>query len=169
MAPGPGYFAIELAKLGRFPITGLDVSPTFVALAQELAGRAGVPVDFRHGDAAAMPFADGQFDLVICQAAFKNFGQPLTAINEMHRVLRPGGRAIIQDLSAEADGPAIKAEVAGMEVGLVARLTTRVILTGLRRRAYSAAQFQQLAERSEFGAATVTANGIGLEVTLIKA
>jgi ubiquinone/menaquinone biosynthesis C-methylase UbiE len=116
-----------------------------------------------------MPFDDGEFDLVICQAAFKNFSRPLTAINEMHRVLRPGGRAIIDDMSSDADRPAIKAEVAGMEVGRVAGLTTRVILTGLRSRAYSAAQFEQLAQRSRFGAATVTPDGIGLEVTLLKA
>lgn len=169
VAPGPGYFAIELAKLGRFQITGLDVSATFVSLAQEQAVHAGVTVDFRQGDAAALPFDEGQFDLVICQAAFKNFSRPLTAINEMHRVLRPGGRAVIQDMSADADGAAIKAEVAGMKVGLLAGLTTRAILTGLRRRAYSVAQFEQLASRSEFGAATVSAEGIGLEVTLVKA
>lgn len=87
----------------------------------------------------------------------------------MHRVLRPGGRAVIQDMSADADGAAIKAEVAGMKAGRLAGLTTRVILTWLRRRAYSAAQFEQLGSRSDFGAATVTAEGIGLEVVLLKA
>lgn len=168
VAPGPGYFAVELAKHGNFHITGLDVSATFVILAQQLAQRSGVSVDFRLGDVAAMPFGDDQFDLIICQAAFKNFSQPLTAINEMHRVLRPGGRAIIQDMSSDADGSAIKAEVASMKVGWLAGLTTRVILTGLRRRAYTAPQLEQLGQRSEFGTATVTAEGIGLEVTLTK-
>ena len=169
VAPGPGYLAVELAKLGRYNITGLDVSATFVALGLQLSGREGVAVDFRQGDVAAMPFDDGQFDLIICQAAFKNFSQPLTAINEMHRVLRLGGRVIIQDMSADADGPAIKAEVTEMRVGRLAGLMTRVILTGLRRRAYSAPQFVQLAQRSQFGAATVTIGGIGIEATLMKA
>ena len=145
------------------------VSNTFVGLAQQLAERAGVAVDFRQGDVVAMPFDDGRFDLIICQAAFKNFTQPLTSINEMHRVLRPDGRAIIQDMRADADAAAIKAEVAAMKVGRLASLTTRVILTWLRRRAYSAPQFEQLAQRSEFAAATVTTDGIGLEVTLAKA
>ena len=49
------------------------VSNTFVGLAQQLAERAGVAVDFRQGDVVAMPFDDGRFDLIICQAAFKNF------------------------------------------------------------------------------------------------
>ena len=169
VAPGPGYLAVELAKLGRLNITGLDVSRTFVELAAGLATRAGVTVDFRLGDVAAMPFEDGQFDLVICQAAFKNFSRPLTALDEIHRVLCPGGRAIIQDMNADADGVAIRTEVAGMETGRFAALMTRAILTGLRRRAYSPGQFEQLARRSEFGSGTVTTEGISLEVTLVKA
>jgi ubiquinone/menaquinone biosynthesis C-methylase UbiE len=169
VAPGPGYFAVELAKLGPYNITGLAVSATFVTLAQQLAQRAGVAVEFRQGDVAAMPFDDAQFDLIICQAAFKNFSQPLTAINEMHRVLRPGGRAVIQDMTAQADRRAIKAEVAGMSVGHLPGLTTRVVLTWLRRRAYSVQQFEQLAQGSRFAGATVTTEGIGFEATLIKA
>lgn len=169
VAPGPGYFAVELAKLGRFEVTGLDVSRTFVALAQELAARTSVAVDFREGDATAMPFEAGRFDLVVCQAAFKNFDRPLTALDEMHRVLRPGGRAVIHDMSAEATTTAIAAEVAGMNVGPMAALTTRLILTALRRRAYSPGRFEELARHSQFGGATVAAEGIGLEVTLTRA
>jgi hypothetical protein len=72
-------------------------------------------------------------------------------------------------MRADADGQAIKAEVAGMRVGRLAGLTTRAILTGLRRRAYAPAQLEQLARDSEFGAATVTVEGIELEATLLKA
>src|SRR5690348_15609030 len=50
VAPGPGYFAIELARLGRFHVTGLDISHTFVEIAQANARQAGVPVNFRQGD-----------------------------------------------------------------------------------------------------------------------
>lgn len=166
VASGPGYLAVELAKLDRFRMTGLDVSHTFVSLARDLATRAGVSVDFELGDATAMPFPPAQFDLVICQAAFKNFDRPVAALNEMHRVLRPGGRAIVQDMSGEASAAEIAAEVDGMNVGPVAGTMTRLILIGLRRRAYSPAQFEGLAKRSGFGGATVDAQGIGFEATL---
>lgn len=168
VAPGPGYLSVELARLDRFAVTGLDVSHTFVALARELALDAGVSVDFHQGDVTAMPFPDGEFDLVVCQAAFKNFARPVTALNEIHRVLRTGGRAIVQDMSAEATSEAIAAEVAGMQTGRLAALTTRVILTGLRRRAYTPGQFDALARESTFADASITTAGIGLEVTLIK-
>lgn len=169
VAPGPGYLAIELAKLGRFHVTGLDISRTFVSLARDLAARCGLAVDFRLGDATAMPFPDAEFDLVVCQAAFKNFDRPLTALDEMHRVLRTGGRAIIQDMSADASADAITAEVARMKLGRMSAGTTRLILTGLRHRAYSPSQFEELARRSAFGGGTILPEGIGLEVTLVKA
>ncbi len=59
VAPGPGYFAIELAKLGPRQITGVDISPTFVEIARRNAREAGVAVDFRLGNASGLPFKSG--------------------------------------------------------------------------------------------------------------
>src|ERR1700736_1506274 len=75
VAPGPGYLAIEMARLGRFDITGLDISRTFVQIASDNARLAAVIVDFRRGDVADMPLDGESFDLIVCQAAFKNFTQ----------------------------------------------------------------------------------------------
>lgn len=49
VAPGPGFFAIELAKLGDFRITGLDISQTLVEIAKENARNEGVNIDFFPG------------------------------------------------------------------------------------------------------------------------
>ena len=98
VAPGPGYFAIELAKLGDYRITGLDISETFVDIARANAAAANVRVDFRQGNASAMRFPDSRFDFILCRAAFKNFSQPDEALAEMHRVLKPGGRALVVDM-----------------------------------------------------------------------
>src|SRR5947209_9014736 len=111
VAPGPGYFAIEMARLDRLHVTGLDISHTFVEIARENARQAGVSVDFQQGNASSMPFAEGSFDLIICQAAFKNFSQPGKAIDEMYRVLRSGGMAVIQDMWKEVSNTAIREEV----------------------------------------------------------
>ena len=167
VAPGPGYFAIELARRGA-QVTGLDVSRTFVGIASEKAKQANVKVDFRHGDVAAMPFASGTFEVIICQAAFKNFTEPGRALAEMHRVLLPGGVAIIEDLDKEATKAEIAREVDGMRLNGFSAFMTRVGLSGLRRRAYTAAQLRELAVASPFGACEVTKAGIGLEVRLQK-
>jgi ubiquinone/menaquinone biosynthesis C-methylase UbiE len=168
IAPGPGYLAIEIARLGRFRVTGVDISHTFVEIATEEAGRAGVRVDFRHGDASELPFDDGTFDLLVCQAAFKNFVQPAAALDEMYRVLRPGGAAVIDDLNSDATRADIAREVAGMRLGRLDAAMTRVVLAWLRRRAYTADSFARLAAASAFGTCSVSRDGIGLEVRLTR-
>jgi ubiquinone/menaquinone biosynthesis C-methylase UbiE len=169
VAPGPGYLAIALAKLGDFRISGLDISRSFVRIASENAARAGVNIDFRHGDAASMPFADGAFDFIVCRAAFKNFSDPLGAMVEMYNVLRPGGEALIIDMSRDATDAAIDVMVDGMKLGPINRLATRAIFKhSLRRRAYSRADFQRFAAATPFGDAEIYAESIGLEIRLRK-
>ena len=168
VAPGPGYFAIEVARLGRFQVTGLDISRSFVQIAGENARRLGVEVDFREGDASSMPFVDRSFDLIVCQAAFKNFAQPGRALDEMHRVLREGGSAVVQDMNHEASGAAIADEVRRMRLPGVSSLMTRWTLTWLRRRAYTRQRMEALAAASAFGDSEIQTDGIGMEVRLRK-
>lgn len=166
VAPGPGYFAIEMARSGRVHVSALDISRTFVEIASENARRAGVDVSVRQGDASQMPFPDASFDLVVCQAAFKNFSRPQDALNEMFRVLRPGGLARIQDMRRDASDQAIREEVRGMRLGVLRSLMTRSALRSLRRRAYTLEQFHEFARASPFGGGEIEAAGIGLELRL---
>ena len=168
VAPGPGYLSIEMARLRRFHVTALDISHTFVEIASANAWEAGVDVDFRLGDAARMPFENDSFDLIVCQAAFKNFTLPQTALAEMHRVLRTGGTAVIQDMSRDATHADVEAEVKDMELGRLSSFMTKATLERLRNRAYSTAQFERLAKESPFQSCEITTAGIGLEVRLQK-
>ncbi len=168
VAPGPGYLAIEIARLGRYHVSGLDISRTFVQIASDHARQAGVSVDFRQGDASDLPFGPDSFDLIVCQAAFKNFRQPVTALDEMHRVLRAGGTAVIQDMSGEASHGDIEREVNDMGLGPVNTFMTKGTLEMLRRRAYSPAHFEHLASDSAFRACEIRPHGMGIEVRLKK-
>lgn len=168
VAPGPGYLAIEIARLGRFHVSGLDISRTFIQIASEHAAQAGVSIDFRQGDAANLPFSSESFDLVVCQAAFKNFRQPVIALDEMHRVLRTGGTAVIQDMRGEASHADIDGEVNAMELGRLNTFMTKGALEMLRRGAYSQAQFEHLASESAFQTCDIKAEGMGIEVRLKK-
>ena len=169
VAPGPGYLSIEMGRLGRFHVTGLDISRTFVQIAGDNARQAGVSIDFQHGDSAVMPFAAESFDLVVCQAAFKNFVHPASALHEMHRVLRTDGTAVIQDMSSAASHEDIAKEVAGMELDWLSSFTTNATLEVLKRRAYSPARFERLVAESPFRTCEISTSGISLEVRLTKA
>ena len=168
VAPGPGYLAIELAKLDAYRVVGLDISKTFVAIASANAKNAGAAVEFVHGNAAEMPFGAESFDLIVCRAAFKNFAQPLQAIREMYRVLKPGGQALIFDLRPDPSPAGIRAEVDQMNLGWWNSLTTRLILRVLTRRAHSKETFHQMAAQTPFKSCAVRENSIGFEVSFEK-
>lgn len=167
VAPGPGYMGVELARRGM-NVTGLDVSRTAVQIATGYARSQGSTARFQQGDVSAMPFASQSFDRIVCQAAFKNFAEPLTALNEMYRVLRTGGMAVIEDMWGEATAADIRGEVERMKLSAGNAFLTRRTLTWLRRRAYTRERFAELARRSTFGGAEITATGIGIEVRLTK-
>jgi ubiquinone/menaquinone biosynthesis C-methylase UbiE len=168
VAPGPGYLAVELAKRG-FRVVALDISKSFVRMTGENARKAGVEIDVRLGDAAAMPFEDGQFDYVICMAAFKNFTHPLGAIDEMHRVLAPGGRASIFDLRKDAAPADIRAEVHNMQLSAFNALLTRWTFKHmLLKSAYTIEAIDRMAKQSRFGGGIVSQDGIGFELLLVK-
>src|SRR5260370_22120999 len=134
VAPGPGYLAVEIARLG-FQVTGLDISRTFVQIGTENASQAGVAVDFRQGDAAVMPFEADSFDLIVCQAAFKNFVHPASALDERYRVLRTGRTPAVQDMSSDATHTAIEPEGRKMHLAWWSTISTTATLEMLKRRA----------------------------------
>lgn len=167
IAPGPGLLTIELARLTGGRVTGIDISHSFVQIAGDNARSAGVEVDFEHGDAADLPFPDDQFDTIVCRAAFKNFSRPLVALNEMHRVLKPGGTALIIDLRKDysSRGVADYFKNRGFVAAAIIKLTFRFMLMG---RAYTKDSMAELVSQSQFGNGEFRLDPIGFELTLRK-
>jgi ubiquinone/menaquinone biosynthesis C-methylase UbiE len=169
IAPGPGYFCIELAKLGTYRITGLDISKSFVEIARQNAAQAGVNVDFREGNASAMPFKENTFDFTFCQAAFKNFSEPVKAIAEMYRVLRPGGLSVISDLRRDASAEEIEREIRGMGLGPVNQFIVRWTFKNmLLKNAYSVDEIRSMVAQTPFGQCEIKIDGVGFQVLLKK-
>jgi ubiquinone/menaquinone biosynthesis C-methylase UbiE len=168
VAPGPGYLSIEFARLGK-TVTGVDISKTFVEIARENARQAGVQVDFRQGNASALPLEAETFDFIICTAAFKNFTDPVGAMNEMQRVLRPGGKAVIIDLRKDAPRAEIDAEVERMHLNAINRLLTRWTFHNmLLKSAYTKKQIESFLAQTRFRKSEVRASGIGFEIWMEK-
>jgi len=167
VAPGPGYLAIELVKRTGCRMIGLDLSRTFVRIAAENARKAGVAVEFEQGDAADLPFPADQFDFIVCRAAFKNFARPLQALDEMHRVLKSGGVALIIDLRKDFSAAAVSDYVRdrGAVNAAIIKLTFH---TMLKRRAYTKESITQLVSQSQFRQGDVRLDPIGFELWLRK-
>ncbi|MEK7326840.1 MAG: methyltransferase domain-containing protein [Chloroflexota bacterium] len=101
VASGKGASAIHLAQRFGCEVVGVDYGAQSIAEAISAAERAGVAdkVRFRHGDAESLPFGDAEFDAVICECAFCTFPDKRTAALEFARVLKPGGRVGLSDLT----------------------------------------------------------------------
>ncbi|HME55449.1 MAG TPA: class I SAM-dependent methyltransferase [Candidatus Lokiarchaeia archaeon] len=168
IAPGPGYLAIELSKLGNFEVHGVDISETFVNIAQANAMEVGVSVDFRQGDASNLPFSDGFCDFVVNRAAFKNFTDPVRVLNEIYRVLKNGGLAVIFDLKPDIPRKIIDEYVRNMHLGRMDALWTKWGLQSLRRWAHSRAEFEEFISKTSFSRHDIQENSIGLAVWLYK-
>jgi ubiquinone/menaquinone biosynthesis C-methylase UbiE len=169
VAPGPGYFSIELAKLGPYSITGVDLSHTFVEMARKKAADAGVRIDFRQGNAADLPFADDTFDFLLCRAAFKNFGQPVRALQEMCRVLKPGGRGLIIDLRKDASAESISHAVDAMRLSMVNKVVTKLTFRFmLLKTAYAREQFEEMLAQASFRSFDIQEVDIGFEIFMTK-
>jgi ubiquinone/menaquinone biosynthesis C-methylase UbiE len=138
---GAGHTAIEVAKTGVYEVAVLDVGTASVAsveIAQANAREAGISAAFCSGDAAALPYADGSFDVVFCSGTFKGFPEPVEALREFRRVLKPGGRVLVVDLRG------------GVSTGTAGRASTRYIPAWVRpRRAYTKAQFAELFAKAD--------------------
>ncbi len=87
---GTGVAAITAARIGA-RVRGVDLTPELLERARENARIANMEIDFREGDAEALPFDDVMFDVVLSHFGHMFAPRPAVAIGEMLRVLKPGG------------------------------------------------------------------------------
>lgn len=108
VAAGRGESAIFLAQKFGCRVTGIDLGPGNVTEARALADGAGVAnlVQFEHGDAERLDFPDASFDVLLCECAFCTFPDKRAAAAEFSRVLRPGGRLGLSDMTRSGELPA---------------------------------------------------------------
>ena len=108
VAAGKGTSAIHLARTFGCAVVGVEYGGDAVAAATRAAAAAGVAhlTRFERGDAERLTAPDASFDAVICECAFCTFPDKRAAAAELARVLRPGGRVGLSDLTRSGAIPA---------------------------------------------------------------
>jgi len=154
VACGPGNFTRDFARIvgGTGLVVGVDASRTMLARAVRDSPEATAPdgnVAYVRADATALPFRDASFDAVCCFAALHMMDRPFDALDEMARVLTPGGRIAILTSCRTRTAPARAWDAAlgsltGMRMferdEITSALTARGF-TPVRRRVAGLAQF----------------------------
>lgn len=98
VATGPGYVAMGFAAVAR-EVVGVDLTEAPLAIADKRRQEQGLHnVRFQLADASRLPFADGEFDVVVCRLAFHHFEQPPRMLSEMMRVCAPQGTVAVEDI-----------------------------------------------------------------------
>lgn len=110
---GTGNFTRDVAPIvaPNGKVVGLDLSEAMLGVANTRASEAGLQIDYHLGDAAALPFADAQFDAVRSERLLQYLPDPAKALAEMMRVTRPGGRVA----ATEVDWDGISIDTAGLD------------------------------------------------------
>ncbi len=100
---GPGWLLIALRrKNDRLAVTGLDISRSMVAKARKNIGRSGMStIRVMEGTVASLPFPDAAFDIVVSTGSLHHWKDHVEGLDEVHRVLKPGGTALIYDIATD--------------------------------------------------------------------
>jgi len=103
VATGGGHTALALAGVAR-EVVAFDLTEPMLRVARDfIRSRGVVNIAFAAGDVDALPFRDGAFDAVTCRIAAHHFANVGTAVRQVHRVLRPGGSFLLQDILGHDD------------------------------------------------------------------
>lgn len=76
-------------------VTGVDLAPDMIEVAAETDQPEGAPIEWHEADAVSLPLPDQSYDIVLCQMGLMFLDDKAAAVAEMHRVLKPGGRVVI--------------------------------------------------------------------------
>ena len=106
VACGPGIVACAAARNASH-VSGIDLTPAMIDQAQKRQRAMGLSnLDWHVGNASALPFNDGTFDVVLTRYSFHHLSEPIAALREMKRVCRPGGRLVVIDATPSPESQA---------------------------------------------------------------
>lgn len=148
---GPGHLALRLARQAPgLDVTGLDLADDMLSRATSCAQAAGIGsrVRFRKGNVEDIPFSDTSFDLVVSTLSLHHWAEPVAALDEIARVLKPGGAFIIFDLRRDLAAPLWLLLWFATHVVVPAALRRANEPLGSRDAAYTPGEAELIAERS---------------------
>jgi ubiquinone/menaquinone biosynthesis C-methylase UbiE len=164
---GPGYLVVEMARQAPdLHVTGVDLSEEMLVEAEGFARRLHMDqrVSFKKGDAQEIPFADGSVDLVVSTLSMHHWSDPVAVLDEVTRVLRPGGSFVIFDLRRDLAAPVwlLLWVVTAFVVSPVLRRANEPLAS--RNAAYTPAEALEIVGRSQLSGWRVTRSPVWLTI-----
>ena len=166
IGPGPGYIGLEwLKSTNATHLTGLDISPDMIAIAERNANEYGLSdrVVYAQSSGSKMPFEDDRFDAVFTNGSLHEWENPRRTFDEIWRVLKPNGRVFVSDL--RRDMPIfmkwflwLSAEPKEIRPGLITSINA----------AYTPAELDDLIKETKLSGCKIAGDLIGLTIAGAK-
>ena len=167
VGPGPGYLGLEWLKNAQeASLKGLEISPAMISIAERNAREYGLElrVQYVKGDALEMLFDDDTFDAVFTNGSLHEWANPVKVFDEIHRVLKPGGKYCISDLRRDMN-PLVK----WFMKAVTKPKEIRPGLTSSLKAAYTVPELDAILSESRFQGGATKQNLMGLVITGQKA
>ena len=167
VGPGPGYLGLEwLKNTQETGLKGLEISPAMISIAERNAREYGLEprVQYVKGDALEMLFDDEMFDAVFTNGSLHEWANPVKVFDEIHRVLKPGGKYCISDLRRDMS-PLVK----WFMKAVTKPKEIRPGLTSSLKAAYTVPELNAILRESRLQGGTAKQNIMGLVITGQKA
>ncbi len=163
LGSGAGQLVLEMARQAPgLHVTGIDLSQKLLDYARESTRQAGLEerVDFRLGNVEEIPFPDQSLDLVVSTVSLHHWSDPVKVLNEIDRVLKPGGAFYIFDLRRDLALPFYLLLWFGTQFIVPAALHRVNEPMGSRNASYTVQELADLARLSRLHGGQVTASPI---------
>jgi ubiquinone/menaquinone biosynthesis C-methylase UbiE len=159
VGPGPGLVGLEIAKkLKGSNLTGYEISPAMIKVAEKNASEYGINAKYVLGNAMEMPFDANSFDSVVTNGSMHEWEEPIKIYNEIYRVLREGGHYCITDL---------RRDVGWLKWKYVYYATPKIVRPGLVtsfNASYTKDELMEILKRSELKNAKIKYNFFTLSI-----
>ncbi len=172
LGTGPGYLPLEMARISSaVTVVGIDLSARLIKTAKRNAYSAGLEnrIHFQIGNASSLNFPDASFDRVISTGMLHMLRNPVKVLEEIYRVLKPGGEALIYDPARISSQ--ISRKEWGASLSLGERLTFKLFLLFARinpPREYHRKQVMEMVGQTDFRRYEIAEQGGEIRLKLIK-
>ena len=162
---GTGRGLLMIGQDSLYQVSGIDPASNMIKMCRKNAGKDNRKADFHVAGAEKLPFANEEFDAVISNGAFHEWQDAEKGLNEIYRVLKPGGIAFINDMRSDAEIKDIYDELGSR---IFFKPMRKAFMKNIKKGTYTSSEAEAIVRKSLFRNLKIEEKKISYEIKLQK-